>query len=309
MTSDDANKSTMESVLVAADKLSDLNLDDDARPPPQTSTTTTGLDLDRDVLSVIFSHLLDPEELCTVPCVCKHWKFVAEGEETERNWRAAAEKLGLGLEGEGHSYYVGALERRSERRGASPLPSPSDLSPPFSWKARVHAAWPELCFDCRFPTTGRRMSRSGQRLRQQQEERVEKDGRGSFIPRQLSAHRCYNCVVFAPKARRLVKCRLVKEETALRILRRGRDTQASSSSSGSSGSNSGGGNESESDEDEGEPSEEKDDELELQRLQGLLRRLPSALDSHPQDPDFRTVELFRRRDVRAIARGFWNDVR
>ena len=268
------------------------------------------------MLSVIFSHLLDPEELCTVPCVCKHWKFVAEDEkEAERNWRAAAEELGLGLdEREANSYSRGRVARAAlaaERRVVAAVADSDsrDLVDLLLEGPRARGVAGALL---RVPAAGHGAAKA--KSTQQAAAAGSKLKRGAAATLLPSPTRgpalLLLRLVFRAARPGEDKRRLVDEEAALRILRRGRDAQASSSCSGSnsSGSSGGGGNEIESDEGEGEPNEEKDDELELQRLQGLLRWLPRTLDSHPQDPNFRTVELFRRRDVRAIARGFWNDI-
>ena len=85
MTSATSMRETAELTTAMMNNLDEL-------PPteaPATTTTTaatTGLDLDRDSLSEIFSHLRDPQDLATVPCVCRHWRRAAEegGEEAGR---------------------------------------------------------------------------------------------------------------------------------------------------------------------------------------------------------------------------------
>ena len=270
-------------------------------PPTSTQTTTTKtttttcLDLNRDVLSEIFSHLRYPEDLVSVACVCRHWRLAAEGEGEGENsngaaWRRIAESLGLGLKpGEGSGAVAATLDRRALRSAAPALPSP----PSSSWKARVRAAWPELCFECRMPDSGRRMAPAARSKQQQQEEEREElsDASAPPPPRTLSIRQCHSCSsASALGQRRGRKTRLVDAQTALRILR--------SSASGDS-------DDGDDDEEEGEQEQKSNTSP---RLLLLLSRLPRALDVRPQDPRFRTVELFRRRDVRAVARGFERDV-
>ena len=297
-------------------------------PSTETTTTpTTGLDLDRDVLSEIFSRLLDPQDLATVPCVCRHWRRAAEEEgEEDRNWRSAAESLGLGLEGEeeeqdeeeeekkegkegaGSAAAVAAtLDRRALRSGAPALPAP----PSSTWKARVRAAWPELCFECRLPDSGRRRSKQQQRGGGGEGEAATSPLSSSPFssspfsplrpPRTLSIRHCHSCSsASAVDCQRRTKTRLVDTPTALRILRNG-----GGESEGEDGreSDCGNGDDDDDDDDDEEDGQKSDDELLL-----LLSRLPRSLDVRPQDPRFRTVELFRRRDVRALARGFERDI-
>ena len=279
-----------------------------------TTTTTTGVDLDRDVLSEIFSRLLDPQDLATVPCVCRHWRRAAEEEgDEDRNWRSAAESLGLGLEvaeeeekeqEKGNAAAVAVtLDRRALRSGAPALPTP----PSSTWKARVRAAWPELCFECRLPDSGRRRSKQ-----QQRGNGGGGGGAGGEVatstssasssslspPRTLSIRHCHSCSSASAEAdrQRKTNTRLVDAPTALRILRSGGSGESEEDGGGGSD-----GNESEEDGD-GQRSDEEPN------LLLLLSKLPRSLDVRPQDPRFRTVELFRRRDVRALARGFERDI-
>ena len=306
MTSATSMRETAELTTAMMNNLDEL-------PPteaPATTTTAarTGLDLDRDSLSEIFSHLRDPQDLATVPCVCRHWRRAAEegGEEGERLWRAVAESLGLGLgeeekeeveEGEGEeeeeekevvvaAAVAATLDRRALRSGARLLPA----GPPSStWRARVRAAWPELCFECRLPDSGRR--------RPQQAATAKGGGEGAARnspcppppPRTLSLRHCHGCS--STSADRQRKTRLVDAAAALRILRRG------------------GEGDDDDDVDSGDGEEEQGPKSSnAERLLLLLARLPRSLDVRPQDPTFRTVELFRRSDVRALALGFEKDI-
>ena len=212
----------------------------------------------------------------------------------ERSWRAVAESLGLGLEAggggeeereEGEELETGrraavavaaTIDRRALRSGLPALPAP----PSSTWRSRVRAAWPELCFECRLPDSGRRRSKS---------EAQKKDSSSlSSAPRTLSIRHCHSCSSAFSSAKGCQgETRLVDAPTALRILRSGGE------------SDDGDGE----DEHEGQKNK-NDDEL----LLLAMSRLPRALDVRPKDPRFRTVELFRRRDVRALARGFERDI-
>lgn len=269
------------------------------------------MSLDRDVLSVAFSFLVDPEDLASAACVCRDWRRAAEEDFDDDVWRAVAESRGLGVvvadggeeieEEENEeskkkttTEAAVAIDRRALRSNRPPLPVPgqpksSDGLLLFTWKDRVRAAWPELCACCRGAVTGRAtLSR-----RQGAGGGGGKEGSGGSEPWRLLVLRlCHSCSSSSKQQGDDGEPRLVDSGGALEILR-GETAAATASSLSSSPSSS---------------SSTTPPPPLLHHLHLLLSRLPRALDLPPQSPGFSAIELYRRRDVRAMALGFERDI-